>query len=295
MESLQRGTPRLTLPSPLPPSPAEALSPAQAGIAFSLKSAQASQPQPRPAMPPRKYKEITEPEEIAQRNTRIRSIEGRVSQRSLMRIAKLMNEDPELLNDLSTIQPFLDARADVLDRIQQILQLPMEDGTMFEWTTANLQKLIRFFIDSAPEFQEFLQAVYAKHPGTPEQPWQIILSEDELVPGALLRLDNKRKALCHYLSFMEFPMISRKHTTGWLPLGFLRSDIIKKCLGLTSGVEKHLLRNLLLGEDSVRLQGMVLPIGRDKAPVMIFANLARSINDEAAEKAFWSSRGLTIH
>ena len=90
-------------------------------------------------------------------------------------------------------------------------------------------------------------------------------------------------------------MSSRKHTTGWLPLGFLRSDIIKKCLGLTSGVEKHLLRNLLLGEDSVRLQGMVLPIGRDKAPVMIFANLARSINDEAAEKAFWSSRGLTIH
>ena len=74
----------------------------------------------------------------------------------------------------------------MLDKIQQIVELPMDDGTMFQWNTANLQKIMR-----APDYQAFLQAVYAGHPGTPEQPWRIILSEDELVPGALLRIDKR--------------------------------------------------------------------------------------------------------
>ena len=220
---------------------------------------------------------------------------GQVSSRKLASIAKAIKTEQTLLDEDLSREALAAAETFVLDSIEETVALPMRDGTSFQWPTANLQKLMRYLIDRAPEFHEFLQYVYAHTPGTPEQPWRMVLSEDELVPGALLRIDNKRKTLCHYLTFMEFPSSARKHVAGWLPLAFLRAEVIKECQGLTSCVEKHLLRNLLLGEQSVVLQGIVLPIGRDKAPVVIFAHLSRSVNDEAAEKAFWSSRGLTSH
>ena len=225
----------------------------------------------------------------------LRGILGQISSRTLVSLVKKIRNEQTLLDEDLTRNALAAAETFVLDSIKETVPLPMRDGTSFQWATANLQKLMRYLIDHAPEFHEFLQFVYAHNPGTPEQPWRMVLSEDELVPGALLRIDNKRKTLCHYLTFMEFPSSARKHVAGWLPLAFLRAEVIKECQGLTSCVEKHLLRNLLLGEQSVVLQGIVLPIGRDKAPVVIFAHLSRSVNDEAAEKAFWSSRGLTIH
>ena len=102
-------------------------------------------------------------------------------------------------------------------------------------------------------FKEILQGVYAQHRGLPTDPWHLIIAEDELVPGAVLRLDNKKKMLAHYCSFSEFPARARKHTSAWLPLGFIRSSIMKTCSGGTSGVERHLLRHLFVGDASVRM------------------------------------------
>ena len=80
-------------------------------------------------------------------------------------------------------------------------------------------------------------------------------------------------------------MSARRHIAAWLPLGFLRSGIIKTTKGETSGVQTHFLRDLLLGEDSVRLQGVVLNIGPNREPVLVFASLARAAAPATRDEA----------
>ena len=124
-------------------------------------------------------------------------------------------------------------------------------------------------------------------------PWRFVLAEDELTPGAVLRLDNKRKVLAHYLSFLEFGPRARKHTAAWLPIAFCRSSVIKTLKGGTSGLQKALLRHLLVGSDSFRIKGVVLPIGENRSPVFVFGTLGRTVTDELGEKNLWSTRGAS--
>ena len=220
---------------------------------------------------------------------------GLVNNNLLLRVLKEVRESPEILDEVRTRFAMSKGEEDVLNKVGCTIGLPLIEGGTFDWKIASLGKLMRFFIDESPHFKEFLQGVYAQHRGLPTDPWHLIIAEDELVPGAVLRLDNKKKMLAHYCSFSEFPARARKHTSAWLPLAFIRTSVIKTCFGGTSGVERHLLRHLLVGDASVRMQGMVLPIGPRADPVLIFVTLGASVVDELAEKSLWSARGRRCH
>ena len=222
---------------------------------------------------------------------RIKNLMGLVNNNLLIRIVKEVQKTPEVLQEITSRSNLARLENEFLRDVGCTIALPLIEGGTFDWQIASLGKLMRFFINESPTFQQFLQTVYAQHPGTPADPWHLIIAEDELVPGAVLRLDNKKKMLAHYISFSEFPARARKHTSAWLPLAFIRTAVIKTCLGGTSGVERHLLRQLLVGDASVRMQGMVLPIGPAADPVLIFVVLGASVVDELAEKSLWSARG----
>ena len=157
----------------------------------------------------------------------------------------------------------------------------------------DLGKVVQLLVERSPSFSDLMAASYAAHPASPAAPWRFVLAEDELTPGAVLRLDNKRKVLAHYVSFLEFGPRARKHTAAWIPIGYCRSSVLKTLRGGTSGLQKALLRHLLIGSDSFRVKGVVLPIGENKSPVYIFATLGRTITDELGEENLWSTRGTS--
>jgi len=231
----------------------------------------------------------------AKKRARIQNAMGvaRVGSTTLARIIGLVRQTPELMEDVSSRKDVDKAMLAVLDEVSITLDVPLIGGGARAWQIASLPKLLHFLCERSKPYRELLQATYAKHASTPLEPWHLIIAEDELTPGALLHLDNKRKTLAHYCSIAEFGFRARKHTAAWLPLAFMRSSEIKKVLGGTSGLERALFRHLLLGENSPRIKGAVLPIGENGSPVYVFLDIGRTVTDELGEKNLWSTRGAT--
>ena len=53
-------------------------------------------------------------------------------------------------------------------------------------------------------------------------PWKLILYSDGITPGSVLALDNQRKAVVWYFSFLEFGKLLSCEEV-WLPLAFART------------------------------------------------------------------------
>ena len=234
-------------------------------------------------------------EEMARKRARIQTAVGmgRISQSALARILAEVRRQPELLEDISSRYDVLKSMTSLMRDVETTLPVPKVLGGNFQWPVLDLAKVLQLLVERSPVFADLMAASYAAHPASPAAPWRIVLAEDELTPGALLRLDNKRKALAHYVSFLEFGAKARKHTAAWIPIAFCRSSVIKTLRGATSGLQKALMRHLLLGSDSFREAGVVLPIGENRSPVYVFATLGRTITDELGEKNLWSTRGAS--
>ena len=216
------------------------------------------------------------------------------SGRGLLRLLDAVKDDPEILSDKVSRRHIADAEVDLFEKIGKVIKLPdLDGGAPFEWAVASLPKLLAHFVEKSEKYRDLLASVYAENGCAPNRPWNLILAEDELTPGAVLRQDNQRKALAHYASFLEIPVAMRTSIAAWMPLAFLRSTQIKKTLGGTSGTQRVLLRDYFVGPDSIRSKGVVLPIGPANSPVWIFVTLSRILCDEAAEMAFWGCRGFS--
>lgn len=240
-------------------------------------------------MPPKQNRAIRYQAKLKRIRTVIGS--GGISDSCLARVVSKVKKAPALLADISSRHVLKRYSKKLIQRISQTETLRLDDGTDFIWKTACLRKMLQYLAEQYEPFRKLLRATYQKHKGSPDAPWRLILAEDELTPGAVLRLNNKRKTLAHYCTIKEFGSRHRRTTAAWMPLAFLRSDVIKKVEGSVSAVQRVLLRRLLIHADSVRRQGVVLPIGSNDSPVLVFITLGSLISDEAAVKAFWGSVG----
>ena len=240
-------------------------------------------------MPPRRWSA----DERAAKVARVAAAAGvcQVGSSTLARIVKQVRDNPALLDDIRSRRDVDDAMRDVLQAISCKLTLRTVHGGTYEWVIASLPKLLKYLIEKSEPLSRFMCSAFAARVPTPASPWRLVLAEDELTPGMLLRQDNKRKTLAHYVSFLEFGPKARKHTSAWFPLAFLRSSEIKNILGATGAVQRALLRHLFVDGDNVRTVGMVLPIGPAKSPALVFVTIGRSVTDELGEKNLWSTRG----
>ena len=128
----------------------------------------------------------------------------------LWQVILKVKEDPEIVQEVqskSTLQRSLAAVADRLGderKVQLNLEKPFRRSNVFQWQISSIPKCLRSFAQTSSGFLQMLQATYKRKPSTPGRPWSLILNFDEIIPGQILRQDNRRKTWCWYVSFLEF-------------------------------------------------------------------------------------------
>ncbi|CAK0856756.1 unnamed protein product [Prorocentrum cordatum] len=169
------------------------------------------------------------------------------------------------------------------------LTLQKQGGDAFDWTIAKYQLLLPRCLAQCAGFREEFENAVARSPNSFDRPWRLALYIDDVVPGDVLRLNNKRKTTCWYIGILEMGRYLRCEEA-WLPVGVLRATIAKDLQGGFPAAAKALLRSLLLGSDSVAVAGVSVPCG-GQSRIMYF-KFQRLIGDEVATKAFFDTKGF---
>ena len=89
-------------------------------------------------------------------------------------------------------------------RVLKPIALPMVDSTTpFNWVCPDPFALLNWMCENSAKFEHMLVSTHAHNPSSPIDPWSCIFYDDEATPGAILKLDNKRKTWGLYFSFKE--------------------------------------------------------------------------------------------
>ena len=181
------------------------------------------------------------------------------------------------------------AARDSIEDVKETTQLPLVKGGQVKWTYLNPQKLLNKCIGRSPMLASGYEAALQDHPNSSESPWGLIVYFDELTPGNVLRLDNKRKTMAIYMSFAQLGHHRLCKTELWLTIAVARTSFIKTIAGGWSNMLRVLLRSAFLGADSFQ-NGVVV---HTRGPRFIFARLSNVIADEAALKLGLDCKGAS--
>ena len=214
----------------------------------------------------------------------------------LVKIIKALRKDEETLHGPPvTAQALQRALQDIWQAVGYIEHLPSSKlgAKPFEWDCASLPKMLELFCKESVHFQAALRTIFVTKPVTPESPLHLVAYADEVIPGAVLRLENKRKIFCVYVSVSEFGPGLLKHEAMWMPIALIRSGISKDIRGGISACMKALLRRWFLTDD-VSGAGVLLDLAipRSRFARLYFA-LDRLVEDTDAIRATWSCKGAS--
>ncbi len=174
------------------------------------------------------------------------------------------------------------------------IELPLAEGGTFEMPMLDLGKFVYFLAEQSVAFRSLLASCFAKCPCSPVNPWDAILYFDECTPGNALRPDNRRKMLAVYFTFRNFGPEALHKQAAWLPICYLRHTVLTTVAGKLSGVVRHVLRRLLLGDDSPSQRGVLVNgIAAGGRPGLIFFRMSNLLYDEEACNAAWGFKGAS--
>ena len=209
----------------------------------------------------------------------------------------LRNEDD--LEEATNITTYnlRDAVNSLWKEVGELEVLPYEtkkgEETTFSWYTVSFKKMLRHAANVSPNFREILREVWMQTPSTPASPLHLICYCDEVVPGNVLRLDNRRKLLAIYVTIREFGPHLIKNELMWLPIGLIRSSITKDVIGGVSNCMRVLLRRWFL-EDKLHSEGVCLDLGiPDSGFATLYFKLGNLVADGDALRATWSVKGAS--
>ena len=216
----------------------------------------------------------------------------RCSEASLVSIVNILREQRDLIDELETAPLAESAHAFAAHLSRCPITLDMQDGSTFDWHVADFGLALKFFSKHSANFRNLLSRCYTDHPRSPDRPWGAVVYNDEAVPGAVLRIDNRRKMVCFYVSVREWGPKSLVHEASWFPLAFLRHDVAKRVRGKLSAVVKLFLRRMLLGEHNLREAGVLVDeVGEGGSPALLFISVSNLLYDESACNATLSTKG----
>ena len=213
-----------------------------------------------------------------------------VSQSSLVRILRLaQSRNCPNFTDRKAIVKVLRRRFDAIVRY-----LPMQTVNggrrPFPWPYAPLRLLLPEVMRCCPTYRTRFREALALYPNSAANPWNVQIYTDEVTPGNVLRLDNKRKTFVVHVGFTELGNFLQSEY-GWLCVGVLRTSIAKKILGKESACFRTLFEDMYLGPESLRTVGTAIDVG--DGPFMFYCTHKRIPCDEAAEKAVWDIKGAS--
>ena len=178
------------------------------------------------------------------------------------------------------------------DIVQQEM-LPLKSGAAFVWDCVSFAKLLQHAVRVSPNFRDVLRSMWEARPCTSDTPYHLVCYGDEVVPGNVLRLDNKRKVFCFYVCIREIGDALIKDEHMWFPVAILRTIIAKEVTGGFSNAMRVLLRRWFL-EDKLSDRGVCLDLGLagTRFATFYFA-LGNIVADGDALRAVWSCKGAS--
>ena len=165
---------------------------------------------------------------------------------------------------------------EVLPLIQQH-SLPAEGGEDFKVWTTRLSLAVEHRCQQSSNYHSALRRIAANGPTIG------VVYLDEVVPGNVLRPDNRRRSYCLYFSFLHPSML--RSELGWIPVAVRRSTITASLKGKVAGLVSHVIR--CMAED---FTGFAV----DKSnPFLVVVQCLYMVADEAAIKAAAGSKGAS--
>ena len=146
---------------------------------------------------------------------------------------------------------------DFCSAVIDVVYIPAKAGGSYEWHIAKFQRLLPFVVSHCAGFRSELESAFTHFPNSQSSPWRLVLYSDEITPGNVLKLQNRRKAACWYLGVVEMMGFLRREE-GWLTIGVIRAKMVKTLRGGYSSVARALLRSLFLGNDGVSTAGVAV-------------------------------------
>jgi hypothetical protein len=169
--------------------------------------------------------------------------------------------------------------------------LHLKSGAPFAWTCVSFSAMLRHVARESKGFRDILRSLWQARPSTEDRPYHVVLYGDEVVPGNVLRLDNKRKAFCIYATIRELGPNLIKDESCWFPLAVFRTTIAKDIEGGMSHVFRVMLTRMFLtekiGSDGVCID---LAVPGTRFATLYFA-LGNIVADGDALRSIWSSKG----
>ena len=210
-----------------------------------------------------------------------------ISGRELHALLTQVKEAPELLDKITTGNVNIwGARAlRAAAAKMQTMDLQLWNGGSFAWSFFSLSKLVALQTKQNPIFASVLKQVLSERAG---QPLNIIVYSDEVVPGNVIKPDNRRKLVQWYVSFVEFRLHLRNERV-WLPVAALRSSMIQDIAGGLSAASRALFHSIVHEEDSL-LKGTAVEI---PDPMLVTGRLSVFVGDESALKHVWAVMGAS--
>ena len=144
-------------------------------------------------MPPRRYSDGERAAKVARVSDAVGV--GQVGSSTLARIIQQVRDNPQLVDDIRSRRDVDDAMLDVLRHVSCTLTLHTVSGAPYEWVIASMPKLLGYLLTKSEPLSQFMCKAFERTMPTPASPWHLVLAEDALTPGMLMRQDNKRKTL----------------------------------------------------------------------------------------------------
>ena len=144
---------------------------------------------------------------------------------------------------------------------------------------------------ASPSLQTLFGTKLAEHPCSPEHPWNLIIYSDEVTPGNVLSTSNKRKFQAVYFSWLELGQAALSHEECWWCIMVEMSSVVNSVAATMSQVFGALIKKFFdkSGWD-LSTSGVLLPASNGSNP-RLFSKLGFFLQDGAAHKATWHSRG----
>lgn len=210
-----------------------------------------------------------------------------ITDSALQRMLVKLRQFPEILEQDNVRTARGQAYLNMFSEVASQVQLPMSDGTESSWHLGRLQLLLPLFVSKHAEFKELFHAQLLERPSTFERPWRLIVYNDEVVPGNVIKPDNLRKFVIFYCSFLEFDQALRSELA-WLPIAVLRSQRLKDVDGRLATVCKVLMQQCFLGSEGLDTEGCTIPFAK---PLLFFAKFHNLLCDESAIAASLGCKG----
>ena len=213
-----------------------------------------------------------------------------IAHSKLVALLDKLRNDPLLPSDVVNKQSL--SRA-VLVLFEELGYTEVLAGTNCEitWDCLSFPLVLQYMVKKFKSFRNVAGDLWTKRPCSALNPYSLVMFADEVTPGNVLRLDNKRKTLCIYVTIREFGSRYIKDEKCWLPIAAIRSVVAKGVLGGQSACVAMILDRMFI-RDRIRDDGILLDLGGGRH-VNLFFQLGNIIADVEGHRAIWSAKGAS--